>query len=204
MRLHQRKHSPVAMVALPTKKIFGTKHKPTILQSFRFGCGKSGGVWRDAMDSHFASSWLKSLSNKLESLAEWSWVAERSLVWSFIGWYGIKINRVHPIKKGLTPWGSCLEEPSKISIRWFSDLAPKSWPINQFATPGYRHWTFRILQHGIIFCFKTVLGLQDLSARVSHHGSKDKAQLRHIVNSFGTAALLWVGGLRTQEVWIVY
>eukprot|EP00434_Breviolum_minutum_P004134 symbB.v1.2.003644.t1/scaffold203.1/size271217/36 len=29
------------------------------------------------MDSHFASSWLKSLSNKLESLAEWSWVAER-------------------------------------------------------------------------------------------------------------------------------
>lgn len=29
------------------------------------------------MDHHFASSWLKSLSNKLESLAEWSWVAER-------------------------------------------------------------------------------------------------------------------------------
>jgi hypothetical protein len=35
---------------------------------------------RDAMDHHFASSWLKSLSNKLESLAEWSWVAERCLV----------------------------------------------------------------------------------------------------------------------------
>ncbi|CAJ1395640.1 unnamed protein product [Effrenium voratum] len=29
------------------------------------------------MDHHFASSWLKSLSNKLESLAEWSWVGER-------------------------------------------------------------------------------------------------------------------------------
>lgn len=112
------------------KKIFGTKHKPTILQSFRFGCGKSGGVWRYAMDSHFASSWLKSLSNKLESLAEWSWVAERNLVWSFIGWYGTKVNRVDTIKKGLTLWGSCLEEPSKNSIRWFSDLTPKSWPIN--------------------------------------------------------------------------
>ncbi|CAK9058337.1 unnamed protein product [Durusdinium trenchii] len=29
------------------------------------------------MNHHFASSWLKSLSNKLDSLVEWSWVAER-------------------------------------------------------------------------------------------------------------------------------
>lgn len=33
----------------------------------------------DAMNHHFASSWLKSLSNKLDSLVEWSWVAERHL-----------------------------------------------------------------------------------------------------------------------------
>lgn len=50
----------------------GCFYGPTV--AFRVATG-----W-DAMDHHFASSWLKSLSNKLESLAAWSWVAERCLV----------------------------------------------------------------------------------------------------------------------------
>ena len=115
-------------------------------------------------------------------------------------WNQSKSSRHH--SKGVKAMGgSCLEGAFKRFHPLILGFGPPKL-TNQLATPGYCHVKSQNLKHGIFFNLKCVLGLQGLSAKVSHHGAKDKAQLRHIVNSFGTATLLWVGGFghRTQGV----